>query len=216
MLNTLPKLRLLAPAFLAALCLASPLGIFTGETDIAGTPNPGRTAFNSTSGEYSLNGAGGASDFGANGFHYVWKKVTGDLVIGTDTRFAPNGTAADRKAAVMVRQSLDPRSAYAAAVLRSDGLATLEYRVDTGAISKSTEVAANADMTRTLYLSLERHGDAFTVSAGKRGKMGGPIPLSAPVTVTMNGPVYVGLAVAGPESAIFSNLYLQAPGASAQ
>jgi hypothetical protein len=49
------------------------------------------------------------------------------------------------------------------------------------------------------------------------GKRGGPIPVSAPITVTMNGPVYVGLALASPGDAkrqavaIFSNVSIQRP-----
>ncbi len=47
------------------------------------------------------------------------------------------------------------------------------------------------------------------------GKRGGPIPFSSPVTVTMNGPVYVGLAVASSDAAtegnaVFSNVRVQA------
>jgi hypothetical protein len=60
----------------------------------------------------------------------------------------------------------------------------------------------------------ERHGDAFTMWAGKMGKRGGPIPFSSPVTVTMNGPVYVGLAAASGSAtegnAVFSNVRVQA------
>jgi hypothetical protein len=206
-------LKSLAPLFLAVLCYASPLGIFDGETSVAATPKPGRAAFNSNSGEYAVAGPGdigGSSD----GFHYVWKRMTGDIVVGADIRFAVGIAGGDRKAALMIRQTLDPRAAYAAAVLRSDGLASFQYRPDEGATSKSTQVAANADLTSTVYVSLERHGDAFTMSAGKRGKRGGPIPFSSPVTVTMNGPVYVGLAAsafdpATQETAVFSNVYLQ-------
>ena len=114
----------------------------------------------------------------------------------------------------MIRQSLDPRAAFAAAVLRSDGMATLQYRPDTGAAAKSTDVIAQTNLTSTVYVSFERHGDAFTMWAGKMGKMGGPIPFSSPVTVTMNGPVYVGLAVASSDSAtegnaVFSNVRIQ-------
>lgn len=207
------KLRILMPSFLAILCFAAPLGTFDDESGVAETLKPGHASFNSVYGEYSVTGAGdigGTSD----GFHYVWKKVTGDVVIGADIRFAASEVAAGRKAAIMIRQTLDPRATYAAAVLRGDGLATFQYRPDAGAISKSTEVIAKADLTSTVYVSLERRGDAFTMSAGKRGKMGGPIPFNSPTTVTMNGPVYVGLAVASSDpaaqaTALFSNVYMQ-------
>jgi hypothetical protein len=207
----MPILRFLAPSLLAVLCFAAPLGTFDDESGIAETQNSGHAAFNSNFGEYALTGTGdigGTSD----GFHYVWKKMTGDFTLGADVRF--NGLlAGNRKAALMVRQTLDPRSPYAAAVLRADGLAAFQSRPDMGALSKSTEVIAKADLTSTVYMAIDRHGDAFTMSAGKRGKMGGAIPFTSPVTVTMNGPVYVGLAVASPdpaaqESAVFGNVYL--------
>jgi len=211
------RLRFVLPSLLTVLCFASPLGTFDGEDGVAEMQKPGHAAFNSASGEYAVTGAGdigGTSD----GFHYVWKKMTGDVVIGADLRFSSGVVTGDRKAALMIRQNLDPRSIYAAAVLRSDGQAAFQYRSDTGATSKSTEVVAKADLNSTVYVSLERRGDAFRMTAGKRGKMGGPIPFSSPITVTMNGPVYVGLAVASSdpaaqETAVFSNVYVQPLGA---
>ena len=187
-------------------------GRFDDESGIAETQKPGHVEFNSSSGEYAISGAGnlgGTSD----GFHYVWKKVTGDVVISADTRFSGAGNASDRKAALMIRQSLDSRAIYAAAVLHSDGSATLQYRPDLGAISKSSEVA-KTDLSSTVYMTLQRKGDSFTMWAGKRGKMGGPLPFSPPITVTMNGPVYVGLAaassdLAAKDAAVFSNVYVQ-------
>ena len=206
-----PLLKILSPCLLTVLCFAIPVGTFDDET---GVGDPGHVTFNSAYAQYAITGAGdigGTSDR----FHYVWKKVTGDVGMGADVWFNGNVVSGDRKAALMIRQSLDPRSAFAAAVLRSDGAATMQYRPDTGAAAKSTDVIAQTNLTSTVYLSFERHGDAFTMWAGKMGKMGGSIPFSSPVTVTMNGPVYVGLAVASAESgaeanAVFSNVRVQA------
>jgi TolB protein len=207
-------IRILAPSLLAIVCFAWPLGTFDEDSGVAETLKPGHVAFNSVSGEYAITGSGeigGTSD----GFHYVWKEVTGDVSIGADIWFNGKQSVAARKAALMIRQSLDPRAVSAAAVLRGDGQAALQYRPDAGAVAKSAEVIAKADLTSTVYMSLSRRGDVFTMSAGKRGKMGGSVPLSSPVTVTMNGPVYVGLAVASSdpsvqESAVFSNVYVGA------
>jgi hypothetical protein len=205
-----PFLRILSPWLLTALCFAVPVGTFDDES---GVGEPGHVTFNSAYGQYAITGAGnigGTSDE----FHYVWKKVTGDVGIGADIWFNGNAVAGDRKAALMIRQSLDPRSAFAAAVLRSDGVATMQYRPDTGAMARSTDVISQNSLDTSVYVSFERHGDAFTMCAGKVGKMGGPIPFSSPVTVTMNGPVYVGLAVASSDSAtegnaVFSNVRIQ-------
>jgi len=198
---------------LAVLCFAIPVGTFDDESGVGEMQKSGHVIFNSAYGQYAITGAGdigGTSD----GFHYVWKKVTGDVGMGADVWFNGNVVAGDRKAALMIRQSLDPRSAFAAAVLRNDGVATLQYRPDTGAAAKSTDVIARTDLTSTVYVSFERHGDAFTMGVGKMRKIGGPIPFSSPVTVTMSGPVYVGLAVASADSAaegsaVFSNVRVQ-------
>ena len=116
------KLRILGPMLLAALCLAAPIGTFDDESAIAESQTPGHTVFNSSFGEYTVTGT---RDIGetSDGFHYVWKKVSGDVTIGA---------AGDRKAALMIRQTLDPRAPYAAAVLRGDGQAVFQYRPDTG------------------------------------------------------------------------------------
>ena len=207
-----PLLKILSPCLLAALCFAVPVGTFDDET---GVGDPGHVTFNSAYSQYTITGTGdigGTSDK----FHYVWKKITGDVTVGADIWFNGNVVDGNRKAALMIRQSLDPHSAFAAAVLRSDGAATLQYRPDTGAAAKSTDVISQNDLTSSVYVSFERHGDAFTMGAGKMGKIGGPIPFSSPVTVTMNGPVYVGLAVASTNpategNAMFSNVRVQSP-----
>jgi hypothetical protein len=205
-----PALKILSPCLLAAFCFAIPVGTFDDET---GVGEPGHVTFNSTYGQYAITGTGdigGTSDR----FRYVWKKITGDLGAGADIWFNGNVVDGKRKAAIMIRQSLDPHSAFAAAVLRSDGAAMLQYRPDTGAAAKSTDVISQNNLTGSVYVSFERHGDDFRMWAGKMGKMGGPIPFSSPVMVTMNGPVYVGLAVVSSDSAtegnaVFSNVRIQ-------
>ncbi len=207
-----PLLKTLSPCLLAVICFAVPVGTFDDET---GVGEPGHVIFNPAYGQYTITGTGnigGTSDR----FHYVWKKVTGDVGMGADVWFNGNAVSGDRKAALMIRQSLDPRSSFAAAVLRTDGTARLEYRSDTGAAAKSTDVISQSELTTSVYISFEKHGDEFRMWAGKMGKMGGPIPFSSPVTVTMNGPVYVGLAVASSDpaaegNALFSNVRVQAP-----
>ena len=70
-------------------------------------------------------------------------------------------------------------------------------------------------MAGVVHLSIRRHGDSFTIAVGRVGKSAGPIPVDAPVTVTMNGPVFVGLALGSPNdpkrpaAAIFGNVLVQ-------
>jgi hypothetical protein len=180
------------------------LGQFAGHTD-----------FNPSTGEYSLMGAGGEISGKADSFQYLWKRVTGDVTVNADARFAGTGSTDRSQAALMIRQSLDPDAAYAAAVIYGDGRGTVQYRVDKGASSRSSDFPAYANMAGTVHLYIQRHGDSFTIAVGRVGKSAGPIPVTAPVTVTMNGPVFVGLVLSSPNepnrqvAAVFGNVLVQ-------
>jgi len=162
-------------------------------------------------------GAGGEISGKSDGFQYLWKRVTGDVTVNADAHFIGTASTDRSQAALMVRQSLDPDAAYAAAVIRGDGSRTVQYRVDKGASSRSTDFPAYANMAGIVHLSIQRQGDSFTIAVGRVGKLGGPIPVSTPITVTMNGPVFVGLAVSSPNdpkqqvAAVFNNVLLQGP-----
>ncbi len=148
------------------LCFALPVGTFDDESGVGEMQKSGHVAFNSAYGQYAISASGdigGTSDR----FHYVWKKVTGDVSMGADIWFNGNVVAGDRKAALMIRQSLDPRAAFAASVLRSDGTARLEYRSDTGAAVKSTEMVSQNDLTTSVYVTFERHATPSQCVPGK-------------------------------------------------
>ena len=202
---------------LAAICFASPLGIFEKDTSVTPGEFAGHADFNPSSSEYSLTGAGGEIGGKTDGFQYLWKHVTSDVTVNADARFTGTGSTDRIQAALMVRQSLDPDAAYAAALIYGDGRGAMQYRVDKGAVTRSSEFGGYANMASPVHLSIRRHGDSFTIAVGRVGKMGGFLPSSSPITVTMNGPVYVGLAFASPYdakqhmAAVFSNVLLQGP-----
>ena len=201
----------------AAICFASSLGIFENDSSVTPGQFAGHADFNPANTEYSLWGAGGEIGGKADGFHYLWKRATSDVTLNADARFTGTGSTGRSQAALMIRQSLDPEAAYAAAVVYGDGRSAAQYRVDKGATTRTSDFPAYANMAGTVHLSIRRRGDSFTIAVGRVGKMGGSIPTSAPVTVTMNGPVYVGLAFASPDdtqqrlAAVFSNVTLQGP-----
>jgi TolB protein len=202
---------------LAAICFASPLGIFEKDTTVTSGQFAGHADFNAYTAEYTLTGAGGEISGKADSFQYVWKRVTGDVTMNADARFTGTGDTTRSQAAVMIRQSLDPDAAYVAALIYGDGGSTLQYRVDKAASTRNADFPVNPNQSSLVHLSIRRHGDTFTVGVGRVGKMGGAIPVSAPITLIMNGPVYMGLAFASPNdpkrqvAAIFSNLSFQGP-----
>jgi TolB protein len=202
---------------LAAICFASPLGIFENDTSVTLGQFAGHTDFNPSSGEYSVMGAGGEIGGKADGFQYLWKRVTGDVTLNADARFIGAGSTDRGQAALMIRQNLDPDAAYAAAQIYGDGRSMVQYRIDKGATTRISEFPGSSNMASAVHLSIRRRGDSFTIAVGRVGKTGGSIATGQPIVVTMNGPVYVGLACASPYdlqqhvAAIFSNVSLQGP-----
>jgi Tol biopolymer transport system component len=119
-----------------------------------------------------------------------------------------------RKAVLMVRQSLDPNSAYADVALHGSGLTSLQFREEQGAATH--EIQANVSAPKRLRI--EKRGAYFTMSlAGADGEFhlaGGS------TRITLKEPFYVGIGVCSHdkgvvEKAVFSNVELKAPTSAA-
>jgi len=193
---------LLALFALAQGSVKGALGIFTGSTDI-GSTREGSAVYSPSSGEYQVTG-GGADIWGtADDFHFTWVQVSGDVNLTADVRFPGSSPERLRKAVLMIRQSLDPGSAYADVAIHGDGHINLQFRTVAGGKTDDT-LSTQHGSTR---LRIERKGNQFTASAGEPG--GILVPVS-PVTVVMRDPVYLGIGVCAHanavEQAIFSNV----------
>ena len=204
-------LSMVAVACLAAIGGAQNLGPFEASTDVGVTPKKGQVEFDGTS-EYKVTGGGDNMWAATDAFHYVWKKASGDMALTADVRLIGTGAVAHRKAALMIRQSLDPDSAYADVALHGDGLTSLQYRAAAGAQTLEMKQEAKSDLTAPVHIRIERRGGRFTMLAGKTG---GAPATTGPVTVTLDDPVYIGLAVCSHdanvlETAVFSNVAVQA------
>src|ERR1700674_4100692 len=112
----------------AGLAQTNELGIFTNQGSVGQTP-PGSTAYyDAAKGEYRITG-GGANVWGtSDAFYFVWKKASGDMTLTADVQWVGTSSAEHRKALLMVRQSLDPGSAYADAVSRGNVLTSVQFR----------------------------------------------------------------------------------------
>ncbi len=195
----------------AALPAAGQVGIFDAASDVGITPKAGKTEFSAGAGEYSVTG-GGANVWGtADAFQYLWKKMPGDVALSADVRFIGTGAVAHRKVTLMIRQSLEPGSAYAGAALHGDGLTSLQFRPEAGGITKELKQEAKSDLSVPVRLRIERRGDNFTMFAGKPGEQ---LTSTGPAVTTLSGPIYVGFAVCSHdanvlETAVFSNVTLR-------
>jgi len=199
---------LLFPSFLSAQQQVGASGIFEGSTDI-GTTHKGSTVYVPATGDYRLTGSGADLWGAADEFHFAWVRLSGDVTLTADVRFPTSSNERLRKAVLMVRQSLDPGSAYADIAIHGDGHITLQYRKVTGGNTEDTTSTEHGS-TR---LRIERKWNQYTVSAGAVGQK---LTASPPVTIILNDPVYVGIGICphnadGFEEAIFSNVKIERP-----
>jgi hypothetical protein len=199
----------LVMAFVAiGLAQTNDLGIFTNQGSVGQTPPDGTAHYDAAKGEYRITG-GGANVWGASdAFYFVWKKASGDLTLSADVQWVGTSSAEHRKAVLMIRQSLEPGSAYADAVSHGNGLTSLQFR---GAANEQTyQVFTQVD--GPVRLRIERKESRFTMYAGKPNeelKVVGPIEY-----VGLKDPVYVGLGVCSHvattlETAVFSNVKIE-------
>ncbi len=186
---------------------ANVVGLFESHDDVGDTPRPGSATYDAATGEYRVTG-GGANLWGpVDAFQFVWKQATGNFRLAADVRFIGAGKMDHRKALLMVRQTLNAGSAYADVALHGDGLTSLQFRPISGA--ETSEVRST--MKGPTRIRIERHGAQFLMFVGKGGS---EWESATPVTVNLNGPVYIGLGVCSHdaqtlETAVFSNVSIE-------
>ncbi len=179
-------------------------------TATSGSPaKKGAVVYDAEAGTYTVTGGGENMWFDKDAFHFVWKKAEGDVGLAADVRFAAAGGNNHKKAALLVRQGLEPDAAYADAVVHGDGLTSIQYREVRGGPTR--EVQSNAKGPKRLRI--EKQGDYVFLSVAAVGE-----PLRSAggsFKIRFTGPFLVGLGVcahddAASETAVFSNVELLA------
>jgi hypothetical protein len=203
-------LALASLVLLARNAPAESIGIFEGHGDIGTVLHPGSAEFDKSAGKYTLTAAGENMWFANDAFHLVWTQASGDVSLAADIGFIGEGGNAHRKGVLMIRQTLDPDSAYVDIARHGDGLTSLQFRDAKGA--NTHEIQAN--MSAPTRLRLEKRGDDFYMSlAGTSETLawaGGSIH------VPMKAPFYVGIGACSHdkdkvETVTFSNVALGTP-----
>jgi TolB protein len=193
-----------------AFAASDELGVFTGHTDIGVIKHPGTVAFDAAKRAYTVGGSGVNMWFKEDAFHFVWKKVSGDIALAADIDFVGLSTEPHRKACLIIRESLDADSVYVDAALHGDGLTSLQFRDTKGGLTR--EVQTNRSSPRRLRL--EKIGDTVYMSLASADA---PLaPSGCSVRVPFTGEFYIGLGVCahnanGFERAVFSNVEFGPP-----
>src|SRR6266481_2896982 len=134
---------------------SSNLGIFSEQSDIGAVAKTGSADFDSAKGEYRITGGGENMWFTNDAFHFVWKKISGDIALRCAIEWLGAGGNAHRKACLMVRQTLDEDSAYVDVAVHGDGLTSLQFRERAGGLTHEIQ----ASQSRPPLVGLERQGE---------------------------------------------------------
>jgi TolB protein len=205
----LPLFGILLPAgFLAS--PASDLGIFEKHGDIGDVRKPGSVEYDAARKSYTVAGGGENMWSTTDAFHFVWKRMSGDVSLAADVSLIGTGGNAHRKACLIIRQSLDHDSAYADAALHGDGLTSLQYREVKGGPTR--EIQSNVAAPRRIQI--EKQGEYVFMSIAREGE-----PLQSAggsFRIKLSEPFYVGLGVCAHdnnalEKAVFSNVEITTP-----
>ncbi len=175
----------------AAQTAGSGLGIFDSQSDVGSVVPPGVATLDAATGVYTIRSAGANLWVNVDAFHFVWKKVSGDVALTADVKLADAGPTASphRKALLMFRQSLDSDAMYADAAIHGNGETALQYRRNKG--DTTQDIAFNIGAPQRLRL--EKRGDVITLFLSVHGE---PLhQVGASIKLHFDGDFYAGLGV---------------------
>ncbi|MCX6628228.1 MAG: hypothetical protein NTW28_11445 [Candidatus Solibacter sp.] len=204
-------MKRIAPLILGLSCLAAAqttanLGIFEGASDVGTPSHKGSVVYDTARKEYRVTG-GGNNMWGArDDFFFVWRKVTGDVVITANLKIVTDG-APHRKAGLIIRQGLEPGSVYSDAVVHGSGLTGLQWREKPDEVTRTVHFPVDGP-TR---LRLERRRNVVTLYAGKEG---GALAEMGSTELAPFSPMYAGLGVCAHDdkaetTAVFSDVTVE-------
>ncbi len=184
------------------------LGIFEGRVDVGILSPQGDSTFEVARHAYTLSAAGANMWFDKDDCHFVWKKLDGDVALAANINWPTAGGNPHRKACLMIRQSLDPDSAYADAVVHGDGLCSIQYRESQG--DNTHEIQSS--VTAPKRVRIEKRGAYVSMSVGDSAHE--MKPAGGIFRIHFEMPFYVGLGVCAHdaervETAVFSDVSLK-------
>jgi hypothetical protein len=200
------------------------IGIFEGQSDVGSAVAPGSASYDAATEAYTIHSAGYNIWYTRDEFRYLWKKMRGDVSLAGDIAFPdPNGYG-DRKAVLVIRQSLDDDAKEVVVALHGGGMIHLaqrrerdvrmtdmEYRIG----GRGLPGGATPDSLVTVHaqrIGIEKKGDAFSLWVSLAGE---PMhEFGAPVTLHLDAPFYVGIGFvshlpATVDTAVISHVVLE-------
>lgn len=202
----------------------TPIGIFEGQSDVGAALVPGSSSYNSETKQYTITSAGYNVWYVRDEFRYLWKKMSGDVSLAADIDYPDASGYGDRKAVLVIRQSLKDDSKEALVALHGEGMIHLAWRPEAGQRVKDMEYrigsrgglpggnSPDALITaQAKRIGIEKRGNFFALFVSMNGE---PMhQFGAPIELHIEEPFYVGIGFCSHlpdklDTAVLSNVIL--------
>jgi hypothetical protein len=202
----------------------TPIGIFQGQSDIGAALVEGSSSYDAAKKEYTITSAGYNVWYVRDEFRYLWKKMSGDVSLAADISYPDSLGFGDRKAVLVIRQSLDDDAKEVIAALHGAGMIHLARRPEKGLRVKDMEYRIGSRgglpggkspddlvIAHAKRIGIEKHGDEFALFVSMDGE---PMhQFGAPITLHLDGAFYVGIGFCShlpdkADTAVLSNVVL--------
>ena len=201
----------------------TPIGIFDGQSDVGAALVPGSATYDSGKRSYTVNSAGYNIWYSRDEFRFLWKRMSGDVSLAADVAFPDANGYSDRKAVLVIRQSLEDDAKQVVVALHGLGMIQLAQRPERGGLTKDREFrvggrgrpqgASPDSLVNDLAkrIGIEKRGNQFALYVSLEGepmtKFGPPLELD------IDGPFYVGIGFCSHlpdvvDTAVLSNIAL--------
>jgi TolB protein len=185
------------------------IGVFENHSDVGTVLHAGSVEYDAAKHTYTIRGSGENMWSVADAFQFVWKKMSGDVMLTADIAFETKTGNEHKKAVLILRQSLDADSVYVDVARHASGLTSLQFRDEKGAMTR--EVQSNLSAPRRLRIV--KRGDYVYMALASDGDLK---PAGGWLRIPLQGEFYVGLGVCSHdkdvvERAVFSNVELTRP-----
>lgn len=202
----------------------TPIGIFDGQSDIGSALVPGSSSYDAAAGKYTIQSAGYNIWYTRDEFRYLWKRMSGDVSMAADIDYPDPKGYGDRKAVLMIRQSLDDDSKAAMVALHGAGMVHLAWRPERDVRVTDVEFrmggrgrpgGASPDSLVTIVakrIGIEKRGDEIALWVSLDGE---PMhQFGPPIKLHFDEPFYVGIGFCSHlpttvDAAVLSNVVLE-------
>ena len=190
-----------------------PLGIFEGQSDVGGALVPGSSSYDPRTEQYTIHSAGYNIWYNRDEFRFVWKKLSGDVSLAADAGFPNPDGYSDRKAVLVIRQTLDDDSLEAVVGEHGTGMIHLAERSRTNAMMDDEQFRFGGTLAevKAKRIGIEKRGNQIAIFISLKGE---PLhQFGPPIQLNFTGPFYAGIGFcshlpATVDSATFSNVVL--------